>query len=407
MALKLGALALAMVAAGCSTEYVDPIRSEQQEPGVGGDPCLAWTDADSCRADAAHDCSFQPNPRGCLSSDPACAPGICSSGDPFVRRTGQSLSLRGAPYTFLGAISWGIAWAEGGCTIDTLPNQQVALDRTFDDLLRMRANALRIGGFQRFAGASGRDYASFDRVVAAARRAGVRLVFVLENWYAGCSRGQRDDAWFATGYTQPYDGYVLSYTEYVQGVTDHFRDEPTIVAWELMNEARADDFGVLDRFVQTTSALVRATDPNHLIALGLDGGGTPGTSRNGNPSNYQRLCEHPALDLIDAHDISGDPSPLPVDLQATLQVARALRKPIFAGANIAWLFDTSPDSFAARARIVDGKIAGAQNAGFAGFVIADYFPDWHEVPTFQFDSRPEDPLGGANGVIALRAPKNQ
>ena len=398
------ALVLAVLAAGCSTEYVDPIRTEPQN---GSDSCQVWTDVDSCRADTARGCSFQPNPRGCLSSDPACTPGICSSGDPFVRRVGESLSLRGAPYTFLGAISWGIAWAEGGCTIDSLPNQGAALDRTFDDLAVMRANALRIGAFQRYAGASGRDYTSFDRVVAAARRAGVRLVFVLENWYEGCSRGERNDAWFASGYTQPYDGYALSYTDYVQGVTDHFRDEPTILAWELMNEARADDFAALDRFAQATSALVRATDPNHLIALGLDNGSAPGNSRSGNPSNYQRLNQHPALDLIDAHDISPDPSPMPEDLLAIAQVARALRKPIFVGANLVWIFDTSPGSFQARARIVDSKIAAAQSNGFAGFIIADYFPDWQQVPTFNFDSRPQDPLGGASGVIARRAPTNR
>jgi mannan endo-1,4-beta-mannosidase len=404
VALKRLGWVIALLVAGCSTEYVDPIRAGQGQPG-GGDPCNVWTDAPSCRADAAHDCSFQPNPQGCLSSDPACAPGMCASGDPFVRRTGQSLSLRGRPYTFVGAISWGIAWAEGACTIDTLDDQAAALDRTFDDLVRMRANVLRIGAFQRFAGPSGRDYASFERVVAAARRAGVRLIFVLENWYSGCSRGQRSDAWFDAGYTAPYDGYALSYTDYVQGVTDHFRDEPTILAWELMNEARSDDFVVLDGFARASSALVRATDPNHLIALGLDDGSAPGTSRNGSPSSYQRLHEHPAIDLIDAHDISGDPAPLSADLAAIAGIARALRKPIFAGANVVWLFDAQPASFQARARIVEGKIGAVQQNGFAGFVLADYFPDWRELPTFQFDSRPEDPLGGPTGVIARHAPR--
>jgi hypothetical protein len=396
--------ALALLGAACSTDYVDPIRTGQGQPG-GGDPCNVWTDAASCRADAAHDCSFQPNPEGCLSTDPACLPGVCASGDPFVRRTGQSLSLRGRPYTFVGAISWGIAWAEGSCTIDTLDSQAAALDRTFDDLSRMRAGVLRIGAFQRFAGPSGRDYASFERVVAAARRAGVRLIFVLENWYGGCSRGQRDDAWFDTGYAAPYDGYALSYTDYVQGVTDHFRDEPAILAWELMNEARSNDFAALDRFVRNSSGLVRATDPNHLIALGLDDGSAPGTSRNGAPSNYQRLHEHAAIDLIDAHDISGDPEPLSQDLAAAAAIARALRKPIFAGANIVWLFDAESASFQARARIVESKIGAVQQNGFAGFVLADYFPDWRELPTFQFDARPEDPLGGPAGVIARLSPR--
>jgi hypothetical protein len=172
-----------------------------------------------------------------------------------------------------------------------------------------------------------------------------------------------------------------------------------------MNEARGNDFAVLDRFARTASALVRATDPNHLIALGLDNGGTPGTSSNGNPSNYQRLYEHPALDLIDVHDLSGSPPPLPADVLAISQLARALRKPVFAGANVVWLFDASPASFELRARIVEGKILAAQRSGFVGFVIADYVPDWQELPTFNFDSRPEDPLGGASGVISQLAPK--
>jgi mannan endo-1,4-beta-mannosidase len=389
--------------AGCSTEYADPIRGS--EGTSGGDPCVTWTDVASCRADSARGCSFQPNPVGCVSTDPTCGPGTCLSGDPFVRRTGESLSLRGRPYTFVGALCWGLAWAEGSCTLGTLPNQEVAIQRTFDDLVRMRANALKIFAFQRFAGPSGRDYSSFDRIVTAARRAGVRLVFVLENHNPICSRGpERADAWYDRGYAAPYDGYTLSFTDYVQGLVDHFRDEPTILAWELMHEARASDFAALDRFAQATSALVRATDPNHLIALGLDNGEVlPGNSRFGNPSNYQRLNAHPALDLLDVHDFSGDPAPLTQDQLTIAQIARTLKKPVFAGASAVRLFDGSNAALQGRARIFDDKIAGALGSGFAGFLIFDYFPDW-VVPQWEFDARPEEPLAGPAGVIARNAP---
>jgi mannan endo-1,4-beta-mannosidase len=392
-----------LVVAGCSTEYADPIRSS--DGTSGDDPCRVWTDVDSCRADSAHGCSFQPNRSGCVSTDPSCGPGTCQSGDPFVRRTGESLSLRGRPYTFAGAVSWALAWAEGSCIVGTVPNQEVALQRTFDDMARMRANALKVWTFQRFAGVSGRDYSSFDRVVAAARQSGVRLVFVLENHSSFCSRGpERTDAWYDRGYAAPYDGYALSYTDYVQGIVDHFRDEPTILAWELMHEARANDFGALDRFAQATSALVRATDPNHLIALGLDNGELlPGNSRFGNPSNYQRLNAHPALDLIDVHDFSGDPAPLTEDQLTIMQIARSLKKPLFAGASGVRVFDTSRASLEGRARIVDDKISGALGSGFSGFLLWDHFPDW-AVPSWEFDARPEEPLAGPSGVIARRAP---
>ncbi len=57
----------------------------------------------------------------------------------------------------------------------------------------------------------------------------MRLILVLENHYADCtSGGARDDAWYASGYESPYGEYSLSYPEYVAGLVDHFRDEPTI-----------------------------------------------------------------------------------------------------------------------------------------------------------------------------------
>jgi mannan endo-1,4-beta-mannosidase len=388
-----------VVLPACGTQYSDPIR---EELAPAQDPCGVWSTELDCRADTQHGCSFQPNDAGCSASDPSCAAGICRGGDPFVRRIGQTLWLRDAPYTFVGAVSWGIAWDPDGCQVGSLPDHAQALVRTFDELAAMRADVLKIWAFQSFAGASGTDYSSFDRVVAAARRAGVRLIFVLENHWADCSSGgQRDDAWYGSGYLSPYGSYTLSYRDYVAGVVEHFRDEPTLLGWELMHEARGESFAPLDGFSAGMSALVRERDPNHLIALGLDNGSSPATS-SADGSNYSRLHQHAAIDLADVHDFTFPEQVLPPGYSEAAAITAALSKAIFAGATAVELSDSSGPSFQARAAAVENKLVAAMDAGFVGFLVYDYFPGWDELG-WQFDGRAGEPLAGPDGVIARHA----
>jgi hypothetical protein len=343
---------------------------------------------------------------GCHVDDPACPAGTCGGGDPFVRRTAETLWLHGASYSFLGAVSWAVAGNSTGCWTSTYPTQDAALARTFDDLVDMRASAFRIWAFQSYAGASGTDYASFDRVVSYARRAGVRLMLVLENMWADCTQGgQRDDAWFASGYRSAYGAYALSYRDYVRGVVDHFRSDPTILGWELMHEAQGTDFASLDGFAQDMAALVRATDPNHLISFGTDNGNSGATSRTGTPSNYQRLHAHPEIDWLDIQDFDA-PDTVPAassDLQA---IASALAKPVFNGAAAIQLADNSAAALASRGTAMTAKLEGSFAAGFVGFLVYDYFPGWTD-PGYDFDARPEDPLGGPQGILARHARANR
>ncbi len=387
----------------CGTQYSDPIRVRLQEPA---DACRDWTSEAECLADTAHGCSFEPNVVACKTDDPSCAPGTCSGGDPFVRRAGQTLWLHDAPYRFTGAVSWGIAWAADGCRINSLPDHEQALSQAFDELADMRASVLKFWAFQSFAGASGTDYSAFERTVASARRAGVRLIFVLENHWESCTPGPRDDAWYAGGYTVPYGGYALSYADYVTGLVDHFRDEPTILAWELMHEANGDDFTALDAFAGEVPTLVRARDPNHLIALGIDNGDSPATSRAGDPSNHRRLHDHPAIDLIDVHDFSDSDAPLTSSLEEVMLIASSLELPVFAGASAVRLAGFSAEAFSQRAAVMESKLVATFDAGFAGFLAYDYYPLWDD-PSWQFDGRPEDPLGGSDGVFATHAPERR
>jgi mannan endo-1,4-beta-mannosidase len=393
------ALVAALFVAGCGSRHVD-IITRQGAP----DPCAALS-AEQCGADTQDGCSLQPNPTGCTSSNATCGVGRCSSEDPFVRRSGEGLFLHGAPFSFVGSVSWGIAWDDNGCRISAYASQQDALGPTFDELAAMNTSVLRVWAFQSYAGASGTDFSHFDRLVGAARAAGVRLIPVLENMHPDCSSGDaRDDTWFASGYKSRYGNYALSYRDYVAALVAHFRDEPTIMGWELMHEAGGDQFAALDAFISDMTSLVRAVDTNHLIAIGLNNGDTPATSSDGDPSNYFKLQDRAQIDLVDVHDFNAPGDPLPAQAALCRSITHALRKAAFIGASAVKLSDPSSASLDARAGQIQNKLDAALAADFRGFLVYDYVPKWQNAG-YDFDSRTGEPLAGPSGVLARRAPK--
>lgn len=360
-------------------------------------------DAERCAEDSLDGCSFQPNSPGCMPSDPSCGTGRCGSGDPFVRRIGEALFLHSAPFVFVGTVSWGIAWADNGCQVSAFETQEEALGKMFDELAAMQVSVLRFWAFQSFAGPSGADFSHFDRLVTKARAAGIRLIPVLENMHPQCtSGGARDDAWFAVDYQKPYGNYALSYRNYVTQLVTHFRDESTIMAWELMHEAGGVQFASLDAFAADMTSVVRGIDPNHRIALGLDAGTTPATSTTGDPSNYFKLQDRREIDLIDVHDFNAPDDAIPAQLAQCRAVARALGKPIFLGAAAVNLQDASAASFTLRTAQLERKFAATLSDDFRGFLVYDYVPGWTN-PTFDFDSRSDEPLAGPSGMIARAA----
>jgi hypothetical protein len=386
---------------------VGPVVDAGPDEGTIGDACTRWLTATDCLGDSAHGCTFQPNAVGCYAEDSTCPAGACMGGDPFVRRTGATLWLHGDSFSFLGPVSWAAAGNTTGCRVTAYPTQDDALTQTFDDMVDMKVTGFRIWAFQSYAGAGGRDYSSFDKVVAYARRAGVRLIMVLENNRGDCTQGgQRDDAWFGSGYLAPYGNYTLSLVDYVRGLVTHFRDEPTIMAWELMHEAGGNDFAALDGFTSNLSSVIRSADPNHLIALGINNGDSPATSNTGTPSNYQKLHDHIDIDLFDVQDFDDPTVPMTATMMRDAAIAAALGKPVFGGASAVTLAGTSTSDYATRADAMAGKISAAFAAGLVGFLVYDYYPGW-QTTGWDFDGRAEEPLAGPFGILAQNARSNR
>ncbi len=245
-------------------------------------------------------------------------------GDPFVRVRGNQLVRDGQPFRFVGAnlaimhgpdnraaaadvlaaaardgIQVGRIWALGEGEADAAP--------------WLRDNFLFRAGPDGWIDAA---VIHLDQVIATAGKLGIRLIITLSNhWsdYGGVPRylrwaGQWRDDVYGVGdrfYSDPkartaYRAHVLRLlgrTNHLTGV--RYRDDPTILAWELMNEsAVATTAGARARraWIAEMARLIHATDPNHLVTPGVGG-----YRFERERQDWLAICRLPEVDYCDGH----------------------------------------------------------------------------------------------------------
>lgn len=133
-------------------------------------------------------------------------------------------------------------------------------------------------------------FKGLDFVIGEARKYGIKLILSLVNNYDGFggkkqyvnwarSQGQSlnsDDDFFTNtvikGYYKNHIKTVLNRNNTVTGVI--YKDDPTIMAWELMNEPRctSDPSGkIIQAWISEMAAYLKSIDRNHLLEAGLEG----------------------------------------------------------------------------------------------------------------------------------------
>jgi len=167
-----------------------------------------------------------------------------------------------------------------------------------------------------------------DAVVAAAQKDGIRLVLPLvNNWtafggidqYVRWAGGQYHDDFFTNdqikGWYKDWVSHLLNRTNTITGVT--YKDDPTIMAWELGNELQCSNSGpypsspdcgsdIMVSWADEMSTYLRSIDANHLIGFGGEGflctepGGTDWLFNCKTSADPVALL---ALDNIDIHGI--------------------------------------------------------------------------------------------------------
>ncbi|MBP7936323.1 MAG: cellulase family glycosylhydrolase [Phycisphaerae bacterium] len=126
---------------------------------------------------------------------------------------------------------------------------------------------------------------ALDQTLAAADARGIRVVLTLvNNWddYGGMNRytvwrygSVRHDAFYTDstirGWFKDFIALLVHRVNTVNGRM--YRDEPTIFAWQLANEARSswNLAGALNDWIGEMSAYIKSVDPNHMVSTGIEG----------------------------------------------------------------------------------------------------------------------------------------
>ena len=154
-----------------------------------------------------------------------------------------------------------------------------------------------------------------DRVLASARKNGLRVIVTLSNYwddYGGIRQYLAwaklpTDTWDARDRFFSDDKTRAMYRAHVQALVERvntvngvkYADDPTIFAWELMNESQVSTpAGATARrsWIDEMASFIKARDPNHLVTPGVMGY----TSR-AERAEWLAVCRLPTVDYCDSH----------------------------------------------------------------------------------------------------------
>lgn len=317
-----------------------------------------------------------------------------------MTRSGASFLVGGQPFRFVGFNIYDAAASDiYSCSPQTRLDDTALAETMAYVRDEAGATVVRFWAYQTYT-AGGTDFTGMDRVVAAARKAGLRVMPVLEDGPGNCSTGRLGEAlgdanrgtWYTDGYKHPYGNALVSYRDYVRVVADHYRDDPTILGWTMVNEAettRRDgaDRSVLVAFAADIAEVIHGVDRRHLVTLGTQGNGAPG----GSGKDFADIYGQPGLDFTEVHDwnrYGSDTEPLPGSVNGALPdadagdcqrtdskiacsfvIARTLDKPLVVGE--AGVEATDANARTRRAGLLDAKMQAAFAAGASGYLV------WH------------------------------
>jgi hypothetical protein len=260
----------------------------------------------------------------------------------FVTRCGIHFCLNGQLFYYAGANSYDIFTFGDGSSSSTQSDienkfmDKASIDAYFSNAQSDGITVVRTWMFDHqawhgFETARGvynvAEFDEFDYIIQSAKAHGIRLIPVFENYWEayggidtrlqweGLPTGESNRWRFFNQQQCPgcftqyknYVSYALNHVNHYSGVA--YKDEPTIFAWELMNEPRYENATpdesttgtTLRAWVDTMGAYIKSIDPNHMLGTGLEGQGTAyGYGGNsGNPFVY--IHQSPYIDFTSAH----------------------------------------------------------------------------------------------------------
>ncbi len=260
----------------------------------------------------------------------------------FVRRVGSGLQLDGRPFRFAGTNNYYLEYSDAVMTdavLSTAADRGLTVVRTWAFLDVPSATETGNKGvyFQYFDpevgapafndGADGLE--KLDHVVAQAGAEGLKLILPLTNNWADFGGMDQYTKWAGgtyhsdfysdpkiRGWYKAWVEHVLNRTNTVTGVK--YKDDPTIMAWELANEPRCVGSGALPKdpscttdtltaWVAEMSAYVKSVDKRHLVGTGDEGfladqpDSEDWTRNGGEGVDAKRFAALPTIDYLSYH----------------------------------------------------------------------------------------------------------
>ena len=317
----------------------------------------------------------------------------------YVSRAGTGLESEGRPFRPIGLNIYNANSVNDNCWY--------SMDGSvLDDSLTAIGpgkNTIRAWFFQNLATRNGvRDWAAFDRTLATASAHGYRVIVTLGNQWQDCDTGYgfKNTTWYQSGYKQPDPAGTVSYRDWVQEVAARYKDDPTILAWQLLNEPEVQDVingscsdeatstALLKSFATDVSGAIKAVDPHHLISLGTIGSGQCGAQGD----DFASVMSVPTLDLCEFHDYDTT-TLIPGDqfngLQRRLDQCNALGKPLLVGELGVRPSDVG-GALQDHADEVASKLCAQLTAGVAGVLVWAWDKDGSRLN--DYDIGPSDPV---------------
>lgn len=220
---------------------------------------------------------------------------------PFVEVNGLDLEHKDLPFHYAGLNNY------YAMVYSAEPNLVYGVDEVLDEAEAMGLSVLRTWAFNDGAAQwnalqtspgvyDETTFRALDRVVQQAGEHGLHLILTLvNNWddYGGMNQyvawsptaSVHDDFYTDGNCKRWYKDHIEALLYRVNTLTGvAYRDDPTILAWELANEARcpADPSGVtLRNWTTEMAGHIKTHDPNHLVTTGSEGFyGIPDGARN-------------------------------------------------------------------------------------------------------------------------------
>ncbi|XP_073028783.1 mannan endo-1,4-beta-mannosidase 2-like [Primulina eburnea] len=212
----------------------------------------------------------------------------------FVERNGSQFIVDGRPFYFNG---WNSYWMMDNAVDISRKHRirEILQAGAKMGLTVCRTWAFNDGDYNALQISPGRFnenvFRALDHVIAEARRYGIRLILCLVNnlqayggksqyvkwaWEEDVGLSSSNDSFFydptIQHYFKNYIKTVLTRKNTITGI--EYRDDPTIFAWELINEPRCmtDKSGdTLQDWIEEMSTFVKSIDRKHLLTVGLEG----------------------------------------------------------------------------------------------------------------------------------------